>query len=164
MVLDFAGETHEGLLDVPTGLGAHLQEEHVMLLCQLLRLVLLDFPIICKISFSSNEYLAYGFAGIAFDLFDPAADILKGLFVIHPIGEDDATGSLVVGLRDIPKAFLSGGVPDLQSNLGIIDGDGFDLEVDADGGHVAVLEYSIAELGEEVGLTDSTVPDYDHFG
>ena len=96
-------------------------------------------------------------------MLDPAADVLEGLFVIDAIGQDDTTGALVVGLRDVAEALLAGSVPDLQADLGVIDTDGLDLEVHPNSGYVTVLEDAVAELGEQVCLADPTVPDYDHF-
>ena len=45
----------------------------------------------------------------------------------------------------------------------VFDVDGFDVEVDADGGDVGVLEDIFAESGEDVGFADATVADDDEF-
>jgi hypothetical protein len=96
-------------------------------------------------------------------LLDPAADVLEGLFVIDAIGQDYATGALVVGLRDVAETLLAGRVPDLQADLGVIDTDGLDLEVHSNSGYITVFEDAVVELGEQVCLVDPTVADYDHF-
>jgi len=130
---------------------------------QFSRLILFDFSILREVGLCAYEYFADWLAGIAFDLLDPAADVLEGLFVIDAIGQDYATGALVVGLRDVAETLLAGRVPDLQADLGVIDTDGLDLEVHSNSGYITVLEDAVAELGEQVCLADPTVTDYDHF-
>ena len=79
MVLDLPRQTHEGLLHVTARLRTHFQEEHVVLVSQFLRFLLLHFAFIHQISLSANEDLTDCLAGVAFDLLDPAANILEGL-------------------------------------------------------------------------------------
>ena len=68
---------------------------------------------------------------MGFDLLEPVLDVVKGGLLGAVVNEDDAHGALVVGLRDRPKSFLAGGIPDLEFDSLVLDGDGFDLEVDA---------------------------------
>lgn len=164
VILNLPRQTHEGLLHISASLGTDFQEEHVMFLSQFLCLLLFDFAIIHQIGLGTNKYLADCLTGVALNLLDPAADILEGLLVIHPVGQDDATGSLVVGLRYIAESFLPCSIPNLQADLGVIDSDGLDLEVHPDSSHVAILEDSITELSEQVGLAHSAVSNYDHLG
>lgn len=119
-----------------------------MLLSQFLRLVFLDLTIFIQVRLGANEYLADCLASIALDLLDPAADILEGLLVIDAIGQDDAAGSLVVSLSDVPESFLACSIPDLQSDFGTVDGNGLDLEIDSNGSNVTIFEDSITEFGE----------------
>jgi hypothetical protein len=51
----------------------------------------------------------------------------------------------------------------LQFESLVFDGDGFDFEVDADGGDVAGFEEVFAEADEDVGFADAAVTDYDQF-
>lgn len=68
------------------------------------------------------------------DLFHPVLDRLKGLSFVDCVGEYNSHGSAVVCLSDGFEPFLSGGVPDLKSYFMFAYGDGFDLEVDSNGG------------------------------
>jgi hypothetical protein len=94
------------------------------------------------------------------DLLDPVLDILEALALVDGIGEHDAHGSPVVSLRDGLEFLLAGSVPDLKADLILADGDGLDLEVDADGGEVRGHEVVLAELEEHVGLAHTAVADH----
>ena len=129
MILDFFGQTNEGFLYVSAGLCAYFEEKHIMLLGQFLRLFFLDLTIVVKVRLGANEYLADCLTSIAFDLLDPASDILEGLLVIDSIGQDDAAGSFVVSLGNVSESFLACSIPDLQPDFGTINGNGLDFEI-----------------------------------
>lgn len=148
MILDLLGQTRECFFNVSARLCTHFEEEHIVLLSQLLRLIFLDLTVVIEVRLGANKYLADCLASVALDLFDPATDILEGLLVIDAIGQDDATGSLVIGLSDVPESFLSCSIPDLQSGFGTINRNGLNLEINSDGSDVAILEDSITKFGE----------------
>ena len=116
-----------------------------------------------KVALGRNQNLTDSLRSVTLDLFNPTGDVLEGLFIIDGISKDDSSSSFVVGLSDISESFLSGGVPDLKFDFRIINVDCFEFEVDSDSGYIAVFEDSIAEFGEKVGFTDSTVTDDDDF-
>lgn len=157
MILDFFGQICEGFLYISACLCAYFEEEHIMLLGQFLRLVFLHLTIVVKIRFGANEYLADCLTSVAFNLLDPASDILEGLLVIDSICQDDAAGSFVVSLRNVPESFLTCSIPNLQSDFGTINGNGLDLEIYSNGSDVAIFEDSITEFSEQVSLANPTV-------
>lgn len=91
-------------------------------------------------------------------------DVAESLSVCDLIGQYDSIGSFKIGLSDVSKSLLSGGVPYLQFDAGGIDFYGFEFEVYSYGGYVAVMEDVITIFGEQIGLTDSAVSDYNYFG
>ena len=135
-----------------------------MPLCHLPSLLLLHLPFILHIALGGDQDLADGLGSVALDLLDPAADVLEGLLVIDGICQNNSSGSFVVSLSYIPESFLAGRVPDLKLDLCIVNVDCFEFEVHTDSGHVAVLKDAVAELGQQVGLSDSAVTNDDDFG
>ena len=130
----------------------------------LLAFLLLDLPLVFQVAFGGNQDLAHALGSIALDLLDPGCNVLEGLLVIDGVGEDDAGSPLVVSLGDVPEPLLPSGVPDLQLDLGVPDLDGFQFEVDPDGGHITVLEDPVAEFGKQISLAHSAVPYDDDLG
>ena len=58
-----------------------------------------------------------------------------------------------------PKAFLSGCVPDLEFDRLSVQLDGPNLEIDADGGNVALGVVVVGETEQEARLADAGVSD-----
>lgn len=90
-----------------------------------------------------------------------ATDVVVGGLLSNRIGEDDAHGSLVIGLSDILKSLLPSSIPDLQLEALVLDLYGLDLEINSNRGDVVLFELLLAELHEDVGLADTTIPDDD---
>ena len=157
VTFDLLGQVGEGLIHVFAAFGADLQEEHVVSLSHFSSLLFLHLPLMIHITLGSDKYLADCLCSVALDLFDPACYILEGLLVIDGICEDDTGRSLVVSLSDVSKSLLSCCIPDLQLDFRVINVDGFEFEVHTNGGYVAVLEDTIAELSQQVGFTYPTV-------
>lgn len=123
-----------------------------------------DLPLGIKIPLGPNNDLVYVLGSIIVDLAHPPLDIFEGAAIDDGKCEDDAGGPLVVGLGDVLELLLACGVPDLQLELLIVDLDGFDFEVNADGGDVGLLEVVLAEAHDEVGLADAAVANDDDLG
>lgn len=105
-----------------------------------------------------------------FNLFCPILESTKGPPIINGIGENYAHCTLVVRLGDSFEPLLSGSIPDLHSYFFSVEGDGFDLKVDAwirlcvtDGGEVRSHEVILAESKEYVSFADSAIPDNKEF-
>lgn len=162
VVLDLLGQRVKTLFHVAPTLGTHFQIEHVVLLCHFPGLVLLDLTLALEVALGAEEDSADVLAGVALDLFDPAADAFEALLAIDRVGEDDARGSLVIGLRDVAEPLLPSRVPDLQLHLRVVDMDRLQFEVDSNGRNIAVFEHPITELGQQVRLAYPTVPNDDN--
>lgn len=131
-----------------------------MLLWQFLTLLLLYLPVLHQIRLQSDQYLAHALTRIAFYLFNPSPDVLKTLFVIHRISQNDTSCPFIVSLSDIAKSLLSGSVPDLQFNFGFIHVDGLKFKVDTNGRDIAIFENSITKLSQKISLSYSAVSNY----
>jgi hypothetical protein len=68
------------------------------------------------------------------DLFHPVLNRLKGLTLIDCVCKDNTHCATIVSLSDSFEALLSSSVPNLESNLVLADVNGFDFEINADGG------------------------------
>lgn len=88
----------------------------------------------------------------------PVPHVIKAFLGGAVVGEDDAHGALVVGLRDGPEALLASRVPDLKLDVLAVDVDGLDLEVNADGRDVRRGEVVVGKAQQEAGLAYAWVP------
>ena len=61
-------------------------------------------------------------------------------------------------MRDILKPFLPSCIPDLQLEPFVLHLYCFDLEINTDGSDIVLLEFLLAELHEDVCLSNTTIP------
>ena len=83
------------------------------------------------ISFVSDEDLGDILGSMLLDLLHPVGNVGKRFFLSAVIDEDDAHGSLVIGLSDRSESFLASRVPHLELDDLSLNVDGLDLEVDS---------------------------------
>lgn len=95
---------------------------------------------------------------IFIDLVDPFLYVIERHFICDAIGQNNPDCSLVVSLCDVFKSLLASCVPNLQLYSLIFHVYGLDLEVDPDRSHIVFLELTITESHEDVGFTDTAVP------
>lgn len=117
-----------------------------------------------QIAFGGYEYFTDIFGGVVVNLGDPSLDILKGSTISDGVGKNDACGSFVVGLSDVLESLLSCSVPNLELVLAIGDSHGFDFKVHSDSGDVGIFKIVFAESCDDIGLANSTIPNYNNFG
>ena len=79
------------------------------------------------------------------NLLHPLLYGIEGRFIINRIDEDNTLSTFIIRLSDCPEPFLASGVPDLHFNFFLFNLDGFQLEVNANGGQVVVGEAVFAE-------------------
>ena len=77
------------------------------------------------------------------------------LFLGDVVNEDAGVGAAVEGRADGLELFLAGGVPDLEDNLFVIEGDFVWEEVGADGDPVLVREFAFHVANDEGGFADA---------
>ena len=123
-----------------------------------------DLPLRIEILLGPNDDLVDVLGSVVIDLTHPPLYVFEGAAIDDGKCEDDAGCPLVVGLGDVFELLLSCGVPDLQLELLVVDLDGFDFEVDSDGGDVGLLEVVLAEAHDEVGFADPAVANDDDLG
>ena len=91
----------------------------------------------------------------------PHAQVVKALFLKQIEAEDDALGSLVVGIGDGPVSLLAGRVPDLQLHFPVAVVDGAEAKVDSDRCRVVLDEVIICKPDEQARLADAGVTQQD---
>jgi hypothetical protein len=158
------GQPQEGSLHVAATLGAHLLVDHPVLLCEPAPFFRGYLSLCFEVTLGGNQHLHDPLSSHSLDLLRPRVEILERVCVGDIVGEDDGLGALKIGLGDVAKSFLPGSIPDLQLDGEVVYLHVLELEVDADGGDVALLEDSLAVLGHKVGLAHSAIPDYYYFG
>jgi hypothetical protein len=125
-------------------------------------LVSTDLSLVLEVALGGYEDFADVRRGIVVDLYHPALNILKRSFITNGIGEYDTSSAFIVGLGNVLEPLLSRSVPYLQFVLAVAHVHCFDLEVDSNGGHVALLEVILAKAGDQVCLSHPAVPNYYH--
>eukprot|EP00538_Stauroneis_constricta_P002615 CAMPEP_0119545592 /NCGR_PEP_ID=MMETSP1352-20130426/296_1 /TAXON_ID=265584 /ORGANISM="Stauroneis constricta, Strain CCMP1120" /LENGTH=265 /DNA_ID=CAMNT_0007590159 /DNA_START=330 /DNA_END=1129 /DNA_ORIENTATION=+ len=159
-VLDGAGNADERLLDVYVVLGGTLPERDVEFLGQLLSLLRRHDLLVEHVALVPHQNLVDVHVRVLLDLGDPVADGLEGAAVGDVVDQQDALGAAEVGRGDGAEALLAGRVPDLQLDLGAVDVDVLDLEVDADGCDEGGAEGVVGVTQQQAGLTDAGVSDH----
>ena len=97
---------------------------------------------------------------VVFDLFQPVSNMVEGVsskcFPSLPgdiVDQQGSDGATIVGASDRPEVLLTGGVPDLEFDVLIIDGDSFCSELDADGDIVGDSGLVFDELEYDAGFS-----------
>ena len=87
---------------------------------------------------------------------------MKSFPVCYRINENNSGSSFIVGFGDGLEPLLAGGVPDLHLDLGAVNVEGFDFEIDPNGGDMGHLIFFIDVAQEDIGLADCSVAYYHH--
>ena len=160
---DFLCEFSKAFMNIFPIFGTDLEKLHSMFFCQDISLFKSNLPLIFKVILGANQYFTNVFWRISFYLFDPIGNVAIGAVVCDGISQDYACCSFVISLSNVLKTLLTGCVPYLHFDPFLIDLEHFDLEIDPNGRYIAVLEHSFAEVGEQIGLPNSTVSNDDDF-
>ena len=151
----------EGLSDVDVVLGADLEKIDTKAFSHFLPLLIGDLAFGCAVGLISDKHFDNILCGVGFNLTHPVLQRIEGIPVGDGVHHDDAHCPFIVGLSDGLEPLLASRVPDLEPDLLSVDIDGFDFEVDADGGQVGTHEIVFAEAQKDVGLADRAVADYE---
>lgn len=100
----------------------------------MLDLVLGHLPIVNKVTFIADQEEDGIFLSIGLHLVHPKlADVVEAERVGEIEDEEDTLAAPVVGTGNGPEAFLPSRVPDLELDVFVINLDGLEAEVHADG-------------------------------
>ena len=99
-------------------------------------------------------------ASVLVCLFDPLCDVLEGVTVGKVKDNEGSHCSVVVGLGDGSEAFLTCSVPNLATDILVVDFKAFGGELDPDGGLLIEEEGVVDKLGNQVGFSDSGIADH----
>lgn len=150
------GHESKELLDIVPCFGTCLEKSNSQFSCQSLAFFFCDSAVV-DVGLVAHQDLEDVVGSVEFDLFDPIFDVHEGVSFADGVGEYDAHGASIVGLRDSFELFLSGCVPDLQSDFIFSYQDGLGLEVDADGGEMGGHKVVITEFKKHIGFANSAI-------
>jgi hypothetical protein len=84
---------------------------------------------------------------------------VETLLIRHIVDQQNTHGTTVVSGSDGAEALLASGIPDLQLDALVVELDGADLEVNADGGDERGGEAVFAESQQTARFADARVAD-----
>ena len=120
----------EDFVDVVASLGGGFEEEQAVVGSQLPPPLCLNH-LVRFVALVGHQHLRNILAGVLVYLLEPVLDVSEGLLVGAVVDQDDAHGSLVVGLRDGAEPLLASSVPHLQLHALLVHVDLLDFEVNA---------------------------------
>lgn len=92
----------------------------------------------------------------------PVVNVEERLSIEKIKNEDNAISTFVICISDSPISFLSSGIPNLKLDLLTAMPERTESEVDANGGHVVLVELIICEPYEKAGLADAGITEKNH--
>ena len=106
---------------------------------------------------ATNQNQRSSRVSVALDFVKPEiGDAFKTFLVGDIIDQKDRMGTynvgvntFVVGIGDGSKAFLSSSIPNLQFDVPTVGVDGFESEVNTNGGHIILVELIVCEPQQE---------------
>lgn len=113
-LFDFAGHSHERLLDIGGVLGRRFEKWNTEAVCKLLRLLVVDDALRDEIALVANKQFVDIFARIAINLLQPLAHVVERHLVGDVVHDNDAVRAAVIRRRNSAEALLACCVPDLQ--------------------------------------------------
>jgi len=140
LVQDGLGQLDEGRLYVDVGLGGGLQELDVVLPGDGLAPLLGDHPLVLHVALVAEDHPLHVLVGVLVDVAEPLGDVVEALGVGDVVHQHDAHGAAVVARGDRVEPLLTRCVPDLKFNFLSSKLNGFDFEVNADGGYEGGVE------------------------
>lgn len=88
---------------------------------------------------------------------------MESFSVIDWVYEYDSSSSFVISFGDSFESLLAGSIPDLHFDFDAVDIDGFDFEIDTDGGDMSYFILFIGISEKDVSFANSGVSDDDDF-
>lgn len=88
---------------------------------------------------------------------------MESFSVIDWVYEYDSSSSFVISFGDSFESLLAGSIPDLHFDFDAVDIDGFDFEIDTDGGDMSYFILFIGISEKDVSFANSGVSDDDNF-
>jgi hypothetical protein len=162
---DRLGESEEGFVDVHFFLRRGFQELHAQRVRELLAFLVGHLSLVLEVGLVADEDLDDVGARVLADLSEPVLDVLERLPVGDIVYQDAPVGAFVVGGGDGLKPgqpglpLLSGGVPNLELYVFVVDFGVPDSEVHSDGRQERLVEYVIGVSAQNVRLSGTTVSD-----
>mmetsp|Transcript_2244 Transcript_2244/g.6664 ORF Transcript_2244/g.6664 Transcript_2244/m.6664 type:complete len:231 (+) Transcript_2244:224-916(+) len=158
-VLDLSRHRHECLLHVGRVLCRRLQKLDAQRIRKLLGHLRGHHLLGGEIHLVAHQQLVHVWCRVAVDLAQPLLHVVERVHVRHIVDDDDAVCAAVVAASDGPEALLARRVPNLKLDGLPLQVDGADLEIDADGGDVAVRVGIICEAEQQTRLADTGITD-----
>jgi hypothetical protein len=153
---ELASEPEEGLLKVVVGLGRDIVVLEVLLSVEGdglgLDLSLLDIDLVT--AENNGDVLAN-----SDEITVPVGDVLVGDTGGDIEHDDTALAIDVVTVTETTKLLLTGGIPDVETDLAIVGGEVERVDLDTKSGHVLLLELTSQVALDEGGLSSTAITD-----
>jgi len=154
-ILDLLGHRQECLLNVGGVLRRGFKEGDVQLIGKFLRNAVLDDLLTGQVGLVTDEELVNAFGGITINLLEPLLDVGEGVAVSNIVNHDDTMGTTVVRGRNGPEPFLSRSIPNLKFDGLSLQLNSPNLEINTDGGDVALRISVVSKPEEQARLSDA---------
>lgn len=154
-VLHGACDADECFIDVDVVLGTAFPKLDTELLRELFTLLRGHDLLVEHVALVTHQDLVDVHVGMLLDLRYPIPDRLEAAAVGHVVDEQDALRAAEVRRGDGAEAFLPGSVPDLELDLGGVDVNVLDFEVDTDRRDERRRERIVSIPQQQAGLTDA---------
>ena len=97
------------------------------------------------------------------DFLEPVIQVDKSAFVEQIKDQDYAIRPFVVGVGDCAVPLLASGIPDLQLYLLSVVAQGSESKINANCGHVILIELIVSESNKEARFADARIAQKNHF-
>mmetsp|Transcript_29799 Transcript_29799/g.69516 ORF Transcript_29799/g.69516 Transcript_29799/m.69516 type:complete len:203 (-) Transcript_29799:147-755(-) len=162
-ILDVTGDREEGGLHIDVVLCGRFKELEAVLIRQFLPLLSANSTRVREaaagVRLVTEQHLVDRVGGVLLYGAHPPADAFEGRLARHVVHEQDSHRAAVVRRRDGPKPLLPGGVPNLQLDLLVVEGDCADLEIDPDRRDERLREGVVRKASEDGALANTRVAD-----
>jgi len=160
-LIDSARRFKERLFDILGGLGRRLEESEVVLLGEILALLAAHLSLRFEVALVADQHHRDVLVRILPAVVQPRRQVFESLTPSDVVDEQTARSAAVIRASDRTKLFLASRVPDLELDLGVVDGDRSRAELDSDREVVDRLETLVCELQKQTGFPDGCVSDDD---
>lgn len=153
----------EALLNILPCFGTHLHIFHIKASAQILCFHPSYFSLHFQVAFCTHQYFYHSLLCDIINLFHPSRNVLKRMNIYNWESHYYASCSLIEGVGNVLESLLAGCVPNLESQGEIVEYKFFDLKVNADGGHIAILVWVGAITSNQICFPHSAVSDHQYF-
>ena len=162
-ILDGAGNSYKGWVDVNVILGGAFPKGNSKLLGELLALFRADNLVIEHVALVSDEDLVDMDVGMLLNLGDPIANAFKRAAVRDIVDEQNPLGAAKVAGSNCAEPLLTRRVPNLELDARAVNIHVLNFKVNTDSGNKRRRERVVGVAEQQAGLSDARVADHEQF-